>query len=181
MTPKEAAAMLDGREYPFRLTGEEARALKSWRLVVITGHSDDVPSLMGAIDDESGSMTFRITEEGISPEDADGGVLIRASYGEGGDGDPLWRFLTDAPHDTFRVMEEGEVFAEALVMSLDDVPARALLTFTEDGVARFVMDGKPLFGQVVRDAEGARLTREIAEGIAAAMCHRLTVAGVPPG
>lgn len=140
MTKESLAQMLDGREYPFRLTAEETRLAELSNLVVIFGASDDLCEFEGAIIDEMGAPgQFLIADGKLLPELDDEDVdalskhgalaavnkqrrnatVVGAEWCPDGDGkSPSWRIRTAAPYAKFRIMEDGEVFCEAIVIDL---------------------------------------------------------------
>ena len=134
MTPKELAQQIHGREYGRRaqLTPEEAEAAGDSGLVVVYGASDVLVELEGAIEDEYGTNTLYFTREGLLVNDCEDGcpyfekVLEKATPIEpkwnGGPGGPAWTFQTAIPHETFDIMEDGEVFCRGIVFALADVP-----------------------------------------------------------
>lgn len=64
MELKEFANLIDGRQYDYRMfTKEELQLAKDNRIVIVTGASDDLVELEGAITDEGDSMDSQSTEE----------------------------------------------------------------------------------------------------------------------
>lgn len=135
---KVLAAALDGREYPFDLTREEAAAAKAQGLVVVFGASDDLMEFRGAIHDELGAYegaTAYLTDAGLVANDCESDECphfkraqqsartIRALWGDEG---VSWRYETDIPHATFRVVEEGETYCIGIVFRLADAAIAAL-------------------------------------------------------
>ena len=150
MTPKELAALLHGREYGREITEFEAAQAKAAGLVVVFGYSDDNVELEGAIHDEVAAYdgtTLRMTPLGLLPawsgdddeiseEDAAfyfkrkaaGFQTIEVLWSpKGEDGEPFasWAFKTAIPHETFDVMEDGELFCRGIVFALADVKGEA--------------------------------------------------------
>lgn len=135
MTPKELAQQIHGREYGRRaqLTPEEAKAAKDSGIVVVYGASDDLVELEGAVHDERGTHTIYFTRAGLlvnecGDEDCPyfGQLLEKSAPLEpkwnGGPGGPAWTFETKIPHETFDILEDGEVFCRGIVFALADVP-----------------------------------------------------------
>jgi hypothetical protein len=135
MTKEQFADSIHGREYPFQLTKDERKIAAEHGFVVIYGASDDLAEFEGVINDEFGA-----------PGDFylhDGKLLADIEYGEGED-DVLikhgvfdvvkerfkqavridvkqgtcWTVETTAPHAKFRIMEDGVVFCEGIVLGL---------------------------------------------------------------
>ncbi len=135
MTAKELAATLSGREYGMEIGPGEERKAQVDGLVVVYGYSDDNVELRGAIDEEVDAFngtTIHITRHGLFYEPGCGIVdcpycavarkeakTIKAVWHD--EGGPCWTFETDIPHETFNVMEDGEVFCVGIVFSMADI------------------------------------------------------------
>ena len=143
----DIARRLDGVMYP-DLPADVVRDAKARRVVIIRGQSDDYVILDGAIQDEV-YHDFRLTRDDVlSPmaaaleeavdlnsrygdndpraldsirkwvSEREASVLIKADYTDGG-----WKLETQAPHSTFRIMEdEDELHSYGLVIALDELP-----------------------------------------------------------
>lgn len=138
MTLKEFAEMLSGREYGMEITLGEARAAKEDGLVVVYGYSDDNVEFRGAIGDEVGAYnggTVYLTGNGIlegpacsCAEDCEcpyfdaarkNAKTIKAVWHD--EGGPCWTFETDIPHETFTIMEDGELFCVGIVFGMENL------------------------------------------------------------
>lgn len=172
MTPKEIAEQLDGTEYPLRLTQQQKDIMREAGIIIVSGHSDDVPSVYGAYEDEASSMTFRVTKTDVEDENVIKGALIRASYGVT---EPYWQFVTDAPHETLRVMEDGEVFSQALVISLADLDTKAIFKLTPEFHAMLVVEGKPIFDVPFSNRQEAEMALKSAEMLCNVLGYTLTM------
>lgn len=134
LTKEELASKLDGNEIYKELEGIDEKELKESKLIVMFGYSDDNVEMRGNIDDEIsayGRVTIRLNSNGIvtfpndeSCEDCalyqkliNGAKEIEAEYGDDG----VWRFETEIPHSTFKIMEDGELFCIGIVFRADDV------------------------------------------------------------
>lgn len=135
MTPKDLAALLNGREYRKEMTPQEEALAKAHGLVVVYGASDDLMEFRGAIDDELGS--YGGATEYLSPtgllrseclEDqcpyferlkADA-PTIKAIWCPEGTG-YSWAYETKIPHETFDIIEDGEPYCRGIVFALADV------------------------------------------------------------
>lgn len=136
MTKEELAAMLNGREYGAEITKAEEAIAKAAGLVVIFGYSDDNVELRGSINDEVGMYDggrLCITSEGAMPswesidhsdqdeareyfrKEALPQIAIDCEFSPAGE-DLTWRYSTDAPHATFEVKEDGEVYCRGIVL-----------------------------------------------------------------
>jgi len=139
LTTKELAALLNGREIDDEITEAESKRAKENNLVVVYGASDDLMEFEGAIYDEMGAYqgtTVRLNKNGIvdCPRDADRDICyencpyfhqvlksaktIKAIWGER---NIDWTYETDIPHETFDIMEDGEVYCRGIVFSMDDL------------------------------------------------------------
>lgn len=141
MTPKEAAAMLDGVEYVHpveaKLKAMEADLLNSG-LVVCYGASDDLLEFYGTFDDEVGAWdgtTVHVDASGLLKSECDEGAdcpyfkkslataeTITAEWcPKDVEGDPSWLVKTAIPHERFKIMEDGAVFGIGIVFKADDI------------------------------------------------------------
>lgn len=141
MNAKDLAALLNGREYGSEITKPEEAAAKADGLVVVFGYSDDCVELRGAIHEEIAAYegaTFRICTDGILsnwPRDNDEGWSeteaedyfrrkltgfkeIVAEWAP--DETTSWAYHTEIPHETFQVMEDGDVYCRGIVFALVD-------------------------------------------------------------
>jgi hypothetical protein len=135
ITMEEAAAALDGSEYGEEGSKELFARMKAAGLVAAFGASDDLLELRGAIYDEVGAY-----DGGKAPLD-DRGLLknecsaddcphferaveaapyVEALWCPTGDDGPSWliRMSDDRPTETFKVMEDGEVYCIGIVFPL---------------------------------------------------------------
>lgn len=143
MTPKELAERLNGEEYPLRLSRVVEAAIEAAGIVVVCGASDDLMEFRGAIHDEVGAYEgtiVRVDAKGLLPayDDIDkdshnakdklrdyfqrenGGKTIEALWSPS-DPDCSWAYKTDIPHETFDIMEDGELYCRGIVFRLADV------------------------------------------------------------
>lgn len=140
MTPKEAAAMLDGVEYVHPLEAKlkvMKAALMAAGLVVAYGASDDLLEFEGAVSDEIGAWNgtkVPFGPDGVIANECDeaecpyfakfiaSAPKIEAIWGpKDVEGDPSWLVTTAIPHERFRIMEDGAVFGIGIVFNLSDV------------------------------------------------------------
>jgi hypothetical protein len=140
VTAKQLAEMLNGREYTEEINREESNLAMANKLVVVFGGSDDLMEFEGAINDEFGAWygtTIRLTKEGIlEPPCEDehefcsfkcpyfkdvwkSAITIEAIWNN--KGNPCWEYKTTIPHETFDIMEDGEVYCRGIVFSMDDL------------------------------------------------------------
>lgn len=137
MNAKELAQQLNGREYGRRsqMTPREIAAAKAAGIVVAYGASDDLLELEGAVTDELGGPgTSYFTKAGLlvnkceDPEcpyfevARDTAAPLELVW-RGGPGGPAWTFKTAIPHETFNILEDGDLFCVGVVFALSDVPA----------------------------------------------------------
>lgn len=135
-TTKILAAILNGRQYGSEITDEEQRAAADAGLVVVFGYSDDNVELRGAICGEVSAYngtTVYLGPNGLLVNDCDDdrcphflrererAPRFKAKWNDG-DG-AAWSYEVPWPHETFRVMEDGDLFCVGVVFALSDVPA----------------------------------------------------------
>lgn len=127
---KDFAKRLNGREYLEEITKDEIRQAKEAGLVVVFGYSDDNAEFVGAIDDEIGCYDGGILcfcKDGFHWDDSrnqyTGPNVIEALWDvELEDGvNPTWAYKTEIPHETFDIMEDGELFCRGIVFSIGDL------------------------------------------------------------
>lgn len=137
MTAKELAALIGGREYGSEMSVKECDAACADGLVVVLGASDDLIEFNGAIQDEQDAYNggkFRLTKDGLLQypeyhcaqvncpyikEASTKAKEIRAVWHD--EGNPCWTYETDIPHETFKIMGDGEVYCEGIVFSVEDL------------------------------------------------------------
>jgi len=130
----DLAALLNGREYPFRLSKEEAAQAKADGLVVVYGASDDLMEFEGAIYDELSAYkgaTAHLTHEGLLHNECENdecpsfkklksaSATIKALWCK--EEGYSWTFETEIRHETFEIVEEGEKYCRGIVFNLKDV------------------------------------------------------------
>lgn len=130
---KIVAEKLNGREYGYELTDEEADQLKSVGLVVAFGYSDDNVEFRGAFNDEvgyyeEGEVLFANGDILCAPCDlheectlwknaVKAAASIKFVFSVNG-----LIFKTDIPHEKFVVMDEdGAPFGEGIVFAYEDI------------------------------------------------------------
>lgn len=137
MELKEFAEKLSGREYECpQFTTEELEEAKKNGFVIIYGASDDLMEIDGAICDEAdvwdgGTVHIKC----VFSEDGNivgGGVVhgnnglkdvftVEAKWDEGRDEDGniiAWTYETSVPHETFDIMEDGQIYCKGIVIEL---------------------------------------------------------------
>ena len=146
MNKEKFAAMLNGREYRNEITKDEAAQAKAAGLVVVYGASDDLMEFAGALYDEvgvyGGGMAL-VDAKGVLDrdqiEDDDDEAIaefvarsktaqsIEALWNDSvSDASvPAWTYMTDIPHATFDVMDDGELYCRGIVFALADLTATA--------------------------------------------------------
>lgn len=145
MTPAEFAARLHGRTYRNEITRPESAEAKAAGLVVVYGYSDDNVELDGAVRDEisayDGTTVFLgkdgeihkpwdVLIEGELDESifdawfkrkASGVRSIEARWCHKDADGFAWSFVTDIPHATFDISDDGEPFCRGIVFALTDL------------------------------------------------------------
>lgn len=139
MTPQEAAAKLDGRQYRKEMPDGFAKQLKAAGLVAVYGASDDLMEFEGAIRDEVGCYdggTAFLTPAGLLTNECENkecphflklkeaATPIHANWDDGGFS---WRYETSIPHAKFIIKEDDDNYCEGIVFALADVPPPALI------------------------------------------------------
>lgn len=130
ITVTEAAARLNGCEYGSEGSKELWAEMKAAGLVAVFGASDDLMEFRGAIDDEIGAYegtTALVTDAGLfepcddnckySQVAQESAVEITALWATGEES-LSWYYETEIPHETFNVMEDGEVYCRGIVFAL---------------------------------------------------------------
>lgn len=141
MTAKQAAQEINGREIGDETADELESAMKAAGLVAAFGASDDLLELRGAIYDEVGAYkgtTVLLDESGLITRQCDNkdcphekmrmaaakksAKKIEAVWCPKNP-DCSWLIKTDIPHETFDVMEDGELYCRGVVFKLADAKA----------------------------------------------------------
>ncbi|MDR1889345.1 MAG: hypothetical protein LBQ81_08240 [Zoogloeaceae bacterium] len=134
MNAKELAALLNGCKYLDEVSKELEAQAKENRLVIVFGCSDDLMEFRGAIYDELDAYdgtTAYLDSNGLLEnkcsddcpyfaEKKDNAVSIEAKWCSNDIG-ASWTFETSIPHETFDVIEDGEIYCRGIVFSLDSV------------------------------------------------------------
>ena len=138
LTIQDVAKRMDGREYGGELPANEALELKAAGIVVVYGQSDDLCEFAGAISNDidcTANRAIYLDRNGLacSVEVAEQlgvrgwerykvcAAKIQAEWCKTPDG-PSWTYGTAIPHETFRIMEDGEVYCVGIVFLLSDLP-----------------------------------------------------------
>lgn len=143
-TTKIIAKALNGLEYPFRYPNDLNDLAKASGIVIAYGMSDDLLQFNGAIYDELGAWRGRevlVCADCVLP-DFDNiehtesecqryfslkphARKIKAVWCPTKDGEEKpwasWSIETQIPHETFDVMEDGELFCRGIVFYLTDI------------------------------------------------------------
>lgn len=139
LTVAQAAALLNGLEYPAREIEQHHKALRAAGLVAVFGQSDDLMEFRGAIYDEIGAWdgaTAYVDCEGLMPswdeagrhEEAATDYLrrkpsMRAIEAVWSPDEPeaSWLIRTEIPHATFDIMEDGDLYCRGIIFALSDL------------------------------------------------------------
>ena len=138
MKAKEFAEKINGREYPFYLTKDEQAEAKDSGLFVIYGNSDDLLEIRGLDDDEigayDGTTAFLNVDGFLEKPDCDcewaekyfeeakkNSLEVRAQWCPEEYPNTSWAIHIDAPHETFHVMEDGDINCIGIVVDVKDV------------------------------------------------------------
>lgn len=132
-TTKEIAKILNGMEYG-NLSKDIVNAAKCSNIVICYGASDDLVEFAGAFDDEEyGPGKVYLSDVGLLEvkcgcEDCphekirrENSPFIKAIWNDGESEGPAWTYETSIPHETFNIMEDGEVWCRGIVFKCSDV------------------------------------------------------------
>jgi hypothetical protein len=143
MDTKTLAALLNGREYREEVTDDERAQAKRAGIVIVYGASDDLCEFDGAINDEADCCNgglIQFDKHGLvsKPDREERATLekfgvmeaylsrpaatINARWDEKtDDGRPCsWCYSVNFPHETFDVMEDGQLYCQGIVFNLSD-------------------------------------------------------------
>ena len=129
MTLKELAEKLDGTmEYP-SMSKDIVKAAAESGIVIVHGCSDDLIEFEGAIRDEAGCFDggkVYFNKTGFLEEGSAGGRLIKVFWdGQCEDEkrpfEATWEYETDISHETFRMLDEEELYCKGIVFYLKDI------------------------------------------------------------
>ena len=121
MTLKEFAEKLNGTEYngyPI-FSKEDIGIAKENGFVIVTGASDDLMEFEGAVEDEAGCFDggkVYISKNGVEEDKTKN--VINALWCEAEDENGVvipWAYETKIPHETFYVIDAGEVYCRGIV------------------------------------------------------------------
>lgn len=127
MTLKEFSERLNGTEYngyPI-FSKEDIKIAKENGFVIVTGVSDDLMELEGAIEDEAGCFDggkVYISKRGVEENKTKN--MIEALWCQTKDENGVvipWAYETKIPHETFLVMDAGEVYCRGIMFDVNDV------------------------------------------------------------
>lgn len=125
MMVKWWADALNGRQYGSEISKEEAKAAANDGIVIVFGYSDDNMEFRGALYDEVGCFdggTARVCKFGVYTEEVPANTVLREIKAVWcAPGKPVWSYETDIPHEKFNIYEDGELFCEGIVFSLEDL------------------------------------------------------------
>lgn len=129
--PKALAKALNNRDLEDGFYRFELQCAKNNNLVIVTGHSDDLIELDGAIKQEENCFNGGIFHlEKLNDEwflkDGTGCNSISAMWHDQNkitdDFEVIpWTYKTEIPHETFLAKYRGEVFCEGFVFKLEDL------------------------------------------------------------
>lgn len=135
MDIKEFAKKLTGREYTHPQFSDEERAeAKENGFLIVYGASDDLIELDGALYDEAGvyeggfvrikvqrdegALSGGFVEDSFGRSDV---FSVEAKWCEGVDEDGriiTWTYDTSLAHETFDILEDGEIYCRGLIIQL---------------------------------------------------------------
>lgn len=136
-TPREWAAILNGREMGDEVSRDEAREMKTKGIVAVFGASDDLCEFRGAIHGEEdcyNGWAIQFDQRGVCTPPTEEEMKVLKKHGWDGtpafkrvsfdaiwcQGDIPWTYKVPFEHETFDIMEDGEVFCRGFVFRLED-------------------------------------------------------------
>lgn len=151
LTAKELASRLNGRTYWSEISQMESDIALVNGLVVVYGASDDLMEFRGVINDEIGcyeGTTVFLNSDGIIGDcDNDdtcdykqyctffktaikSAKSIKAIWNN--KENPSWEYETDIPHETFDILEDGEVYCKGIVFSMDSLKEDGIIEMSNE-------------------------------------------------
>ena len=133
MIEKEIADMLDGLEYGEEIRDDILKYAKENGAVIVFGASDDLMEFRGAIKDEVGCYNggkAYLDKNGLIVNKCDNedcpyfiekllhAKVITAIWDSEG---YSWIYVTDIPHETFEIVEEGQKYCRGIVFSMGKI------------------------------------------------------------
>lgn len=127
----EFTERLNNNEYHSEVSDEDRDLAYDLGFVIVYGASDDIFMLDGAMEGEAycfnGGRLF-IDKDGIFEEceckckysslAKDECRIIDSIWGEG---DFAWTYKTDIPHETFNILEDGDLYCQGIVFDIKDL------------------------------------------------------------
>lgn len=130
-TPKALAAALSNRDLEDGFYGFELQCAKKNNLVIVTGYSDDLIELDGAIKQEGDCFNggnFHLEQfydEWLLKEGTGCNSISAMWYNQNKTIDDLevipWTYKTEIPHESFVAKYRGEPFCEGFVFRIEDL------------------------------------------------------------
>lgn len=146
MTAEQLAKQINGREYGNEISRGERQIAKDSGLLVVFGYSDDNVELRGVVNDEISAwegVEFGVPANGEFETDEDEIRIRKRLIAKGWtppeserivcninaewcpkDLDCSWRIITNAPHSTFDIMEDGKLFCRGVVIDFNAAKAK---------------------------------------------------------
>lgn len=136
MTAAELAKKLHGTGYPLSLSPELLNEAKKFGLVIVTGASDDIMSINGALSGEGdvydGGKVFVHREAVLEdPDNLETDEELEDYYSKKPEakaidafwyrGDYKWSYDTEIPHETFELIKNDEKCCLGIVFSVNDI------------------------------------------------------------
>lgn len=139
MITKEIAAILDGMEYGEGIKEQDREYAKVNGVVIVSGASDDLMELDGAIQEEVGCYGENkayLDKNGLIVNKCDNEdcpyfqekllsakviTAIWDSEGYAWSEGYSWIYETEIPHETFEILENGETYCRGIVFSMGDL------------------------------------------------------------
>ena len=145
MNTKQLAALLNGTEYPLRISNELSKQAAEHGLVIVYGASDDLIEFAGAINDEHGAWEggqYLLDKKGILPDydDIDQESEMEDYMARKNNVaviNSLWcktdkysfTYETDIPHEKFDVVEDDGFYCQGIVFDINKLEEPTLLIY----------------------------------------------------
>jgi hypothetical protein len=108
--------LIGGLEYGEEIPTIAKEFCENHNIVIVYGHSDDLMEFDGAIYDEVGAYGGGVAYIKDGELNVDEGTRKIELLWR--DGNIAWTFKTDIKHETFNIMEDGEIFCVGIIFEL---------------------------------------------------------------
>lgn len=117
MLIKDFVSKIDGFEYPANKLYQLSNEAKENGFLIIFGMSDDLLVMQGLINNEIDANNGTQVKVGTI------GVNVNVIWAPQDKPNTSWEIKVDCPHETFNIMEDGDVYCIAVIIHKDDLNA----------------------------------------------------------